>query len=106
MYIGWWVPYALAQSGQVITFPLYLNEFMKYTATITANYFYSLDATLMFMSKGGISAEWCNRHGPRTKDKYLTQLQQLWKNAYGGEKKSGEMTLDDSGAAPPDYDPG
>lgn len=63
---------------------------------------YDLDSTLMFISKGGISIDWCLRTGPKTKDKYLTRLQQLWNTAYGGKKKSGEMTLDESGAVDPE----
>lgn len=70
-------------------------------AYVSDDHQYGLDSTLMFMSKGGITVDWCGKYGVKTKEKYLTQLQSIYQNAYGSpDSGSGGKTLDGSGTDP------
>lgn len=64
-----------------------MNTALLYFRAIDDTFFYALDATLMFMSKGGITLNDLRRIGPRTKGNYLQQLQDIFKAFYGGKKQ-------------------
>ena len=58
-----------------------------YFKALDDTFFFALDATLMFMSKGGITLDSLRRMGPRSKGRYLQPLQDIFRAFYGGGKK-------------------
>lgn len=69
---------------------------------LDADFFYSIDAVLMFMSKGGITLDRLNRMGIRTKYRYLEQLETIFKKFYGGDqKKEANVAYQEDGVLPP-----
>ena len=88
-YIGWELP----QDKPAVVFSV--------TFGIAVNYFFALDAALMFMSKGGFGINDCLKIGVRTKDAYVKEFQTIFKSFYGGgSKKEGEKEIDGGDGMP------
>ena len=76
-----------------------LDLTFTYACVVSDSHVYGVNAALMFMSKGGIQLSDCDRMGPITKDRYLTVFQEIWKNAYGSDRKSSEGMSLEAGSA-------
>ncbi len=64
-----------------------VNTSFLFFRQLDDTFFYALDSTLMFMSKGGITLDSLRRLGPRSKGRYLQPLQDIFRAFYGGGKK-------------------
>lgn len=78
VYYAWVLADKYAKYDEA-SFILYANEVFRFFWHIDVNYYYDLDTSLMYASKGGVTIDWCMRVGTRTKELYYNSLTRLHK---------------------------